>query len=312
MLCSVIIPLYNKQDYVAGAISSVLSQSWGAVEVIVVDDGSVDNSALVARSIGDPRVRVISQSNGGVSAARNRGISEARGELILFLDADDWYLENFLETMVGLANRYPEKQFFACGFKRVASEQADLLKESGDRHAVELVDNFFARWRRGAFFCTNSVAIRRSSLDHIHPWFPPGESLGEDQDLWYRLVEQFGIIFCPAILVAYRIDVEGSLCAVGRLLEIPPNYTRLEKRVRSGNFNPSLRYEALQLVVDMRLTVARTLLVNSNRRCAFVELYRAKAGVLTKRWWITFAMILVATPSLVMRWELWRSKKIPQ
>ncbi len=88
-LISVVIPLYNKEPYIKRAIDSILAQKIQDYEIIVIDDGSTDKSAEVVKSFPDPRIRLIQQENAGVSAARNRGIEEAKAELIAFLDADD-------------------------------------------------------------------------------------------------------------------------------------------------------------------------------------------------------------------------------
>lgn len=88
-LISVIIPAYNAAPYIAEALRSVLAQTHANLDIIVLDDGSKDDTAAIARAIGDPRIRVVSQPNGGVSAARNKGLELARGEFIGFHDADD-------------------------------------------------------------------------------------------------------------------------------------------------------------------------------------------------------------------------------
>lgn len=88
-LVSVVMPAYNAAPYIEEAIRSALSQSWSNLEVLVVNDGSKDDTAIIARAIGDDRVRVIDRANGGVSNARNTGVDAAHGEFIAFLDADD-------------------------------------------------------------------------------------------------------------------------------------------------------------------------------------------------------------------------------
>ena len=88
-LVSVVMPAYNAAPYIEEAIRSALSQSWSNLEVVVVNDGSKDDTAILARAIGDDRVRVIDRANGGVSNARNTGVDAAHGEFIAFLDADD-------------------------------------------------------------------------------------------------------------------------------------------------------------------------------------------------------------------------------
>ena len=94
-MISVVIPLYNKEKYIKRAIESVLNQTFQKFEIIVVNDGSTDKSAEIVQNIKDPRIRLINQKNAGVSAARNRGIQEAKYEYIAFLDADDFWEKIF-------------------------------------------------------------------------------------------------------------------------------------------------------------------------------------------------------------------------
>ncbi len=105
-LVSVVVPLYNKAPTVARALASIQSQTFGGHETIVVDDGSTDASAAIAERFTGERLRVVRQANAGPGAARNRGIADARGSLLAFLDADDEWLPRFLEQSVALLDRY--------------------------------------------------------------------------------------------------------------------------------------------------------------------------------------------------------------
>src|SRR5687767_5084005 len=105
MRVSVVMPAYNAQGTIGGAISSVLSQTYGDLELVVVDDGSTDRTAAIA-SAHDGAVRVVQQENRGVAAARNRGIAEAQGELIAFCDSDDIWFDQHLEALVALYDRH--------------------------------------------------------------------------------------------------------------------------------------------------------------------------------------------------------------
>ncbi len=104
---SVVIPLYNRADIIGRTIQSVMDQTFKDFEIVVVDDGSVDHPEVVFERLNNDRIRYIRQSNAGGSAARNRGIDEARGEFIAFLDSDDTFLPRHLETMLSLLRQAP-------------------------------------------------------------------------------------------------------------------------------------------------------------------------------------------------------------
>ena len=116
MKFSVVIPLYNKEHYIEATIRSVLNQTCRDFEVLVVDDGSRDNSLALARKFESDRVRIIPQENQGVSVARNTGIRNARGEFICFLDADDEWRPDYLATIDDLTVKYPESAIFVTAY----------------------------------------------------------------------------------------------------------------------------------------------------------------------------------------------------
>lgn len=115
-MISVVIPLYNKEEYIKRTIESVLSQTFQDFEIIVVNDGSTDNSARIVETISDSRIHLVCQNNMGVSVARNRGVEESSFEYIAFLDADDKWCDNHLEIIVGLINKYPECGVFGTSY----------------------------------------------------------------------------------------------------------------------------------------------------------------------------------------------------
>ena len=96
-LVSVVIPLYNCEKYILQSVQSILDQTYKRIELIIIDDGSTDSSLKIVKNIKDKRVRIITKQNGGLAQARNSGISEARGELIGFLDADDYWHPSKIE-----------------------------------------------------------------------------------------------------------------------------------------------------------------------------------------------------------------------
>ena len=141
-MISVVIPLYNKEASIAQSLKSVLSQEYDDFEVVIVDDGSTDGSVGVVEAMNDPRIRLIKQENGGPSKARNTGVKNAKGEWILFLDADDEMLPGALEYFAKNINKHNDTSFiFApfytsrCGNKTLACKyQEGMVKNPYKEH----------------------------------------------------------------------------------------------------------------------------------------------------------------------------------
>ena len=117
-MISVIIPAYNAERWVGDTIRSVASQTWTDLEIIVIDDGSTDDTSAIAESVADPRQRVIRQKNAGAAAARNRGLREARGDHVQYLDADDLLSPNKLTAQMAALKGAPEGSVASCPWGR--------------------------------------------------------------------------------------------------------------------------------------------------------------------------------------------------
>ena len=144
-MISVVIPLYNKEPIIEKTLKSVLSQDYSDFEVVVVDDGSTDNSVAIVESIGDPRIRLIKQENGGPSKARNTGVKNAKGEWILFLDADDELLPGALRMFYDAINSHPEFNFIDFSWYTDNGQHriiADNEKEGKIKNLAMLLQNY--------------------------------------------------------------------------------------------------------------------------------------------------------------------------
>jgi len=283
---SAVIPLYNKQAYVERAVAAVLQSGYPAHEVIVVDDGSTDDGPQRVAAMGDPRVRLIRQPNGGVAAARNRGISEASGDFVAFLDADDYWTPEYLPAIADLIARFPQCGLYATHFyyfRDDGSRQVPRLwgikGDTRPRH----IERFFEIWSHQVFFCTCSAVIPLRILRDSGIRFPEGEQHGEDQDVWFRIAERWPIGYLAQPLVGYRLGVPGSLAA-SFSADFLPSYQRLASRYRSNTIPEQHRKGVSRLLCVSRLVIARHLLRGGQRRHAIKLLYDPTCLRLPRVW----------------------------
>ena len=186
MKFSVVIPLYNKAHYIERTIRSVLRQTCQDFELIVVDDGSADNSLELARKYESDRVRVIAQENQGVSVARNTGIENARGKFIAFLDADDEWQENYLATIHGLTDQYPQSDIFVTAYT-VDMGNGKFHYSTRLEPETGCLPSYWLTLAKGYdFVWTSATVIRRNALLQAG-LFKPGEKIGQDLDMWARV-----------------------------------------------------------------------------------------------------------------------------
>ena len=188
-MITVVIPLYNKADCIATALNSVLAQTYQDFEVVVVDDGSADDGAAIVERYTDPRIRLIRQANAGVSAARNRGIAEAQGEYVAFLDADDEWMPEFLEEIVTLQQEFPECKAQATTYVQCQNGEKkglilNRLPFTGERGV--LTNYFEVATHSNPPVCSICVCIERALLQELGG-FPLGIKSGEDLLTWARI-----------------------------------------------------------------------------------------------------------------------------
>jgi glycosyltransferase involved in cell wall biosynthesis len=267
---SVVIPLYNKQDFISKCIESVLTQSFPSFEIIVIDDGSQDNSEKIVKEIKDDRVRYFHQKNSGVSAARNKGIEEASGEYIAFLDADDWYEDDFLTVVYKSIQEHPDADAFTTGYfkhKNGAVTISTLSVTQQQHHQSIVIHDFYKSWANGAFFCASSCVVRKEYFIKNQRYFPLKESMGEDQEVWFHLAEHGCIVFTDAALSNYNMGVSNSLSFNSCLLDELPFITRLKARVNSPGFGASIA-SANRLIRKYNLERAANNAIRGSKRTA--------------------------------------------
>jgi glycosyltransferase involved in cell wall biosynthesis len=196
---SVIIPAYNSARYLQEAVDSVLAQTFDDFEVLVIDDGSTDDTEAVMRRYGAP-VRYIRQRNGGVASARNRGIQEASGRYIAFLDADDTWYANKLGRQLAALEQHPDARFCYSAFTVVDSQMRELFVRRSDRRG-SAVEDLLTRGNVVGSICT---VLADRSLFAAAGGFDPALSQCADWDMWVRLAVHTEFLYIDEPLVTYR------------------------------------------------------------------------------------------------------------
>jgi glycosyltransferase involved in cell wall biosynthesis len=244
---SVVVPLYNKALYIRRCLESILQQTFADFEVVVIDDGSTDESGAIVLEMDDRRIRLVRQENGGEGAARNRGIAEASAGLLAFLDADDRWEKGFLEAIVALSQTYPDAGWFATGYRRCMGTRWDrelTLRGKGGA-STRLVSNYMQVAREGDLVCSSNVALRRGILSETG-LFPERQPQGADRDLWVRIAARHTLGYDTRVLAIYHSEAEGRVSgAPGNKTILPPALGTLRKLSITATLAERARQDAL-------------------------------------------------------------------
>lgn len=213
---SIIVPLYNKAPYITKALESVKTQTVTDWECIIVNDGSTDNSVEIVERlmINDDRFRLINQKNAGVSAARNKGIAESKGEYVCFLDADDWWAPTFLEKMMRLVADYPEAGIYGCNYYYVYNGVENRVLNYFGAGYINYAKMYLDQKKMPLW--TGAVLIPRMVLRNVG-LFNEKYKLNEDFDLWVRIAAKYKVVLSGTPLAYYNQDVELAWRAIGKL-----------------------------------------------------------------------------------------------
>ena len=282
---SVVIPLYNKANYIKTSIDSVLNQTYDDYEVVIVDDGSTDNSVeVIKKNYTSEKIRMIQKANGGPSSARNKGVQEAKGEWVVFLDADDMLLPYALEYFSNLIKGHLGIQYLVCNYFIGFKGKAKLF--SYVKYDAEIKNSFFLEAARELTERPGSSIIRRDLLLQN----PFNEKLRryEDAECQYNMMRKARIYqsFAPVMISDrdassaasfrkdYREDFVCSLDFEGKsfwermtlyllALECKTGYP--DQAYRYKNVYKRLDYKVTYLYLKARRLFYRVLYVNSHR-----------------------------------------------
>ncbi|QHI36347.1 UDP-Glc:alpha-D-GlcNAc-diphosphoundecaprenol beta-1,3-glucosyltransferase WfgD [Kordia antarctica] len=241
-LFSVIIPLYNKENYIQQTIESVLQQTVADFELLVVNDASTDKSVSVVSQILDPRIKLIENSkNLGLSATRNHGITNASGEIIALLDADDLWLPTFLEAIKNLHETFPEASVYGTDYAEMYESQEDLSPKKNipiSRKGTSfLMPDFFEASMFQPIFSQSSVAFKKEICKE-KTVFNPEITFAEDIDFYINYGSKYKIAYQYEMLSKVRFDVPNQMSRAGIASKVLPDLDSYETLAKE---NPSLK-----------------------------------------------------------------------
>lgn len=308
---SVIIPLYNKEDTIIRAINSVLKQSYQSFEIIVIDDGSNDNSSRLVKEYSNDRIRLICQDNRGVSSARNKGAELSKYDLLAFLDADDEWQDDFLATIISMRKKFPSASYYAtCHCNKLLNTKNENLNSyqiDCNNNSVACYEfsynSFFATFSVKNYPLQTSAVVVSKKMFFISGGYITTQKQYEDWDLYYRLLVCGNLIYCPEQLSYYHNDSNQR---------ISKNINREMTKEQTGMIgiaelfikNPSghASIKAKLFLFDMLLAIGINAalignlnLLNNIVRCA--KLYKIKS---LKLHFINSVLIFKMDPKIIM------------
>lgn len=291
-MISIVIPLYNKEKQIINTLKSVFNQTFRDFEIVIVDDGSTDNSINLVKIFDDERITIISQVNQGVSAARNTGIKNAKFNYIALLDADDEWNSSYLQEQVNLIRNYPACDVFACAYQ-FRTYKGDLkpiiLNKIPFTDQTGILTNYFemAACSHPPLW-TSAVIMKKEAILSVGG-FPVGVKSGEDLLTWARLATKYQIAFNRNSLAIFnapeslnsrepRLDIHEDVVFIELIKLYNENAKRKDVKKYIARWN------------EMRVSV---FIQNGNRLKTFIPLFRMmKYGGNYKKILIFFILII--------------------
>lgn len=209
---SVIIPLFNKGFIISKTIQAVLAQTYADFEVILINDGSTDNSFEIASQFSDKRIHLFQQENKGAAAARNLGIERSNGEFIAFLDADDYWFPNHLEELVNLAEQFPNCGSYCSRYQIKNTEKtiSTPVFNGISKNFNGIVANYFASNHPYKINITLNQIIPKKILLEMN-CFTPGVTNGQDLELWTKIAIKYPIALNNKTTAIYNYYLPNTL-----------------------------------------------------------------------------------------------------
>tara|TARA_R100000935_G_scaffold198_1_gene546 strand:+ start:890 stop:1819 length:930 start_codon:yes stop_codon:yes gene_type:complete len=208
---TVVIPLFNKEEYIHATVASVLQQTYSDFELLVINDGSTDGSLGVLQEYKDARIKIISTKNNGAAAARNLGVSKAIHPYVALLDADDWWAPTYLEEMAKAITTFPANTVFATGRTHIFAEKEVVYTHSylPEKGTTDLVNHFQVLSKHLPAINSSNVVVRKDYFIETGG-FNEAMQHFEDHECWLRLALKQPIVFVNKPLSYYNKTAQKS------------------------------------------------------------------------------------------------------
>ena len=245
---SVIIPLYNKEAEIERTVRSVLAQTLQPLEIVIVDDGSTDNSRHVVEQINSPLIRLHTQQNAGSGAARNRAIALSRGEYIAMIDADDEWMPDYLQQIARLIRLYPNCGGWCSAFDIVSD---DGVFPSDSPRYEGIIEDYFREAMTRYVCITSATTIARRVFDQVGG-FPEGMRMGQDTYMWIKLARSFKVAYTPRRLCRYNRIAQNRTTSIYR----GDNCRESFKDFYTGGADPMLDEYAARIALSRAIIIS--------------------------------------------------------
>ncbi|NCO62747.1 MAG: glycosyltransferase family 2 protein [Flavobacteriales bacterium] len=249
---SVIIPLFNKEKFIKQTLLSVLNQTLTDFEVIIINDGSTDDSLSIASSLKDKRIQILNQQNKGLCASRNLGIKTSKGTFMAFLDADDLWMEDFLETIYKLIQLHQEQLIFATNVKLLfPNKTPNLNSTTFSIDKKTLMTNYFRQ--RKNILGPSSLVINKLVFEEVG-YFDETINYGEEDDFYIRCFNIYNLIYYNDFKTYYRTGLSNQLTAPNKNFERKiPDYEKYLKNTNNPDLKKFLDFVHYRLVVLFKM-----------------------------------------------------------
>lgn len=231
-MISIVMPLFNKEQWVSECIASILNQSYADFELIIINDGSTDNSVEAVKPfLNDTRITLVHQENAGVSAARNAGILKAKHGYIAFIDADDLWHPDYLSICKDVIQQNGDVAIFGSAYQLKKDDLHVPSWPKIEKTTYTRINNYFRNADKDALFWTSTTIVKKSELDEVG-LFNEQLKTGEDLDLWFRILMKHKGIRINNVLAFYRLTTDDQ----GSVFKLPPINRHLVSIILSEHY----------------------------------------------------------------------------